>query len=61
MHFFRILVDSGSRLRWHRLLDGIDSIKAFKPAKDSGSNFQNFRPHEDLTTFIIISSAQQFW
>ena len=42
MHFLRILVGSGSR---SHVLDGIDSIIAFKPAKDSGSNFLNLEAH----------------
>ena len=55
MHFLRILVVSGSR---SHVLDGIDSIIAFKPAKDSGSNFLNLENllhlYLHLTTFIKI-------
>ena len=55
MHFLRILVGNGSR---SHVLDGIDSTIAFKPARDSGSNFLNLEAHEDLTTFISTSSVQ---
>ena len=46
MHFLRILVGSESR---SHVLDGIDSIIAFKPAKDNDSSFLNLEAHEDLT------------
>ena len=58
MRFLRILVGSGSR---SHVLHGIDSIIAFKPAKDRGSNFLNLKAHEDLTTFISTPSILQFW
>ena len=58
MHFLRILVGSGSR---SHVLRGIDSIIAFKPAKDSGSNFLNLEAHQGLTTFISTSSVLQLW
>ena len=57
MHFLRILVDSEPR---SNVLDGIDSIIAFKPAKDRGSNFLKLEADEDLTTFRLISSLLQF-
>ena len=34
-----------------------DAAIAFKPAKDSGSNFLNLEGHENLTTFISTSSV----
>ena len=57
MHVLRILV--GSEPKSH-VLDGIDSIIAFKPAKDSGSNFLNLEAHEDLSSFTSTSRVLQF-
>ena len=58
MHFLRILIGSGSK---SHVLDGIDSVIAYKPAKDSGSNSLNLEAHEDLTTFISTSSVLKLW